>query len=778
MRKKFSIKFKEERGITLIALIITIVIIFIISAVSINGISQSNIIEKAKESEYAYELANYNEQIREIIEATIRKYSITGEELSISNIANELNSQEWVESATANTNPAVTNEDIIVVTDTGYVFQVYYNSVNGNRYVEYIGDDGTNLINIIAAYDAAENEINVTTSQRCKIDIIFKGTTIETAQNTTTMTYTVEESGDYVIKATSDEKTRYAWLRISTGIDMPTFEITSTGEVENGWYGKDNVPVVVTVSGDAETTKGIYYKINSAENYTYVQDDTVNIQVNTVGKTTIYAYLVDNIDRESDIDSFSVKYDNVKPVLGDINVEGETTFRNWYTSDIIISFPDLEDEGSGIEGCYYWEIDNEENVDGFFKGSNKTITVSSIGTKKLAFRAKDKAGNLSTIQTITVKKVKVLQPGEMADQGDAIYEGIVIPGGFTVSNVPGEYESIDNGIVVYDIPKTDLQNSTATFWTEKGDNDYLDVQENYNQFVWVPVEKAYIEANESIATYTGAATPIYPMAVKLSDGNYRGILYDFAKSGDNVAITPKEYNANANGSYDYNVSGYNKYNREPGMISPDYNNNGTPKYSISQTSLQIEYNAMVESVDAYGGFFVARYELSYNNKGESKRNKSVTTASDSNTSMWYGLYDACKAMYNSETYNVQSGMVTGAQYDQLMVWMKDVPNGSKKFILDSSDMGNYGLTASVKSTGYSDNYCVKGIFDIAGNVEEWTTEAYDVGLNNARVARGGRKGVTGSSDPATDRVQSSDPTYTLVDQVRSSRPTLYIKIDE
>ena len=760
----------REQGITVISLIISIVIIAIISAVIIkSSLNDEKTIDHTLDVAEEYAVANYKEQVSELIETIIKKNEIAGDETGLQQIASEINNETWIKSAVA-------GQDIIITTENGYVFEAYYSEEYGKRFVEYIGKETSGIIpNITATYDNQTQNIAVTSNDTKTLELSYNGEKVKTS-NSTSLSYLAKKKGWYTARAISNSgNARYAWIKVAGNDLSINLEVTSVGILENGWYGQDNVPVEVKISTNGNK---IYYKLGTAEEYTEIDENTTTVEINTVGKTTIYAYAADGSGNESDVSKIKIRYDNTKPIIGEISINGTQGFKDWYTSDITISLPNITDEESGIDGYYYWEVNNQESVNGFLKGSSKTITVSSIGTKKLAFQAKDKAGNLSEIQTITVKKIKVLQPGEMAEDENALYKNIIIPAGFTVSNIPGEYENVDNGVVVYDIPKSDLTNATSTFWTDKGDNDYLNVQENYNQFVWVPVEKAYIEANENITTYTGATTPVYPMAVKLSDGNYRGILYDFGKSGDNVSITSKEYNSNASGSYDYNVSGYNQYYREPGMLKPDYNN-GTPKYSISQTSLQTEYNEMVKSVEEYGGFFVARYELSYNNKGESKRNKIVTTASDDNTPMWYGLYDTCKAMYNnSNSYNVQSMMITGAQYDHILTWMKDVPNGSKKYVLDSSDMGNNGTFASVRNSGYSDNYSVKGIFDLAGNLEEWTSEAYDELAYNARVARGGRKGRSGSTYPVSDRVKSSNPTFKTVDDYRSSRSTLYIKVEE
>ena len=126
-------------------------------------------------------------------------------------------------------------------------------------------------------------------------------------------------------------------------------------------------------------------------------------------------------------------------------------------------------------------------------------------------------------------------------------------------------------------------------------------------------------------------------------------------------------------------------------------------------------------------------------------------------------------MYNQTTDKVQSLMITGAQYDQIMIWMRNVPNPNvvgKYYIKDSKGMGSYGLR---KTSGSNNAYAVKKVFDFAGNLWEWTSEAYGA---NRRINRGGYDGGNDSNGPASYRgnhlSRDNSDSY-------GSRPTLYVK---
>ena len=88
------------------------------------------------------------------------------------------------------------------------------------------------------------------------------------------------------------------------------------------------------------------------------------------------------------------------------------------------------------------------------------------------------------------------------------------------------------------------------------------------------------------------------------------------------------------------------------------------------------------------------------------------------------------------------GLIWGSQWDQIMIWMKDVKNtinnkNGNYYITNAVGMGNYEVdntgttkpTKQVENTGYFD---VKNVFDLAGNVYDRTLEANDT---NYRVLR-------------------------------------------
>ena len=171
-----------------------------------------------------------------------------------------------------------------------------------------------------------------------------------------------------------------------------------------------------------------------------------------------------------------------------------------------------------------------------------------------------------------------------------------------------------------------------------------------------------------------------------------------------------------------------------------------------------EYNAMYSSVEKNKGFYVARFEAG-NDNGVVVSKKGIMPWSniqwgDSMTEIGTtGAVARAKGMYtDKEKYGVTSTLIYGVQWDAIMSFIDpnyitstcDVQNS---FVANSAGKGNYSGTIAV--CGSNDNYRVKNIYDLAGNVDENTMEASST---NNRVDRGGNWGNTDQKVPASARV--------------------------
>ncbi len=267
---------------------------------------------------------------------------------------------------------------------------------------------------------------------------------------------------------------------------------------------------------------------------------------------------------------------------------------------------------------------------------------------------------------------------------------VKIPAGFKVADDSGN--TIDEGIVIEDSEK--------------------------NQFVWVPVSK------ENFATE-------FVRIEGYEDGSLQSMLSSCGEA---------------------NAEGVNE------------------KVKETETT-QKEAIKMYASVKRNEGFYIARYEAG--KEGEnvvSKKGADVYNAiswsangkMQETTGTTGGAVELSRNFAKAKNYKtVTSTLIYGVQWDAVMKWMENVSNPNvkgKTYIQDSTGMGWY---SDNYNSGNSDHKTsidigeenrgsnqVKKIYDLAGNVWEWTMESL---VTVTRVARGGDFCNTGSDVPASTR---------------------------
>ena len=331
----------------------------------------------------------------------------------------------------------------------------------------------------------------------------------------------------------------------------------------------------------------------------------------------------------------------------------------------------------------------------------------------------------------------------------------------------------NNGVLTENASYTDSENATVTIpkgfkvsdvaRTEDTDGEQtvstgLVIQDaNGNEFVWVPVN------------YTATGTLD-------DDGLDSGFKATFKRSTTSSSYT------------------------EP--YASGYGENGAEEKS--------DYLKMMKSVQSNKGFYIGRYEA-----GTTEPRTSSTTTSSTvvvkrdaypyiyvkwgdaiNTVGEEGAVYLSKNMYSANEIGATSTLCYGVQWDAAMKFVADSAHSTS----DSTSWGNYrnnawNITRTTASyseddgesytpitsnkektsseeylltTGASDSFKAKNIFDLAGNVYEWTMEADD---STDRVERGGRYGDNGSYSPASSR-GSFDPTFS--DSILGFRSALYL----
>lgn len=385
-------------------------------------------------------------------------------------------------------------------------------------------------------------------------------------------------------------------------------------------------------------------------------------------------------------------------------------------------------------------------------------------------------------------------------------EDIIIIGDKTIdfSKFPGTV-SIDFMIAGTKVNETTPPNPDSSIFeylTGTIDTGYVIKDKNSgNEFVWVPVDANQKITLKVISTKEDISTiKLYdPLGVEINLGTIEG------KSYNNTNIIPT-----INGEYKVEVTTENGTDMKNLTVRSLYAKDVFNDYIPKSLGASFDYNDpetqeianITNSVNTNGGFYIARYEAGATTARKTADiNATVDSIKSENgvptskaDEMPYGNITQSQAKGLAETMypgkSFTCTLPTGAAWDRTIGWLINTNNKSFSNILsDSSDWGNYNnISFDISSTAkYSNNggktYTAAGdsytkpavtagvllttgaaptrnvsnnIYDLAGNVLEWTTERY----GSKYVNRGGHYSTRGYFGPCTFRNGYGDETFT------------------
>lgn len=163
-------------------------------------------------------------------------------------------------------------------------------------------------------------------------------------------------------------------------------------------------------------------------------------------------------------------------------------------------------------------------------------------------------------------------------------------------------------------------------------------------------------------------------------------------------------------------------------------------------------------VQKYGGFYIGRYECGIPISDSSAKNGIGVPTIQKDRIVWNNISyknakDSAEGLYNQVSNSVISGLMSAIDWDTTCVYISD----KVLSITNSRSYGNYSDSTtpanvdgygSIKTTGYSEIWKVKNIYDLAGNVREWVAA---VGNNSDRGCCGGSYSDSGSRSSVTSR---------------------------
>ena len=826
----------NEKGITLLALIITVVIMIILAAVTINvALGEGGLVDQAKwaaeqtanstKSEQE-QLDDVADQINDIIAGiggdtnstegeetnsvetnsvdtnsvdtnsveetnTVETNTIEPEPEPIPDGTITIGEAQWQGDGTANVSITSSEDSYIiqyqvngteekswltisggVVTGVNHGDIVYARLTDGEQYSnpqnKKIEDTTAPVVTVTAQGSPTTNSITVTaqavdneTGMKDSLTYTYQikqstepESSYETpsgAENITNAQYTFkgltqETKYDIKVEVNGDKAG-------NTGIGTLTNQTTATvpGADEGLETGSITASPITWSGGKASitltttTSFKIQYQINETTEGSWSEAAASPVTVSNLDHgNTVYARLTDGTNAGN--------YAAINILDGDApeaSIEATEV-----TSDSITVKVTASDGQSGLatSETYKYYLDAESSPRE--TSTNNTYTYSGLKGETgytLKVMVTDKAGNGKEVSTTATTELALpegwdgdkVKPEESSDG-----KTVPVPIGYTASSASGE-NSVNEGFVIYE--GTDAVN----------DGNVSTAKTSRNQFVWIPVENI-----DQIANQTSGI-----------DGkgrqNYQGKLYNFSTSG---ATEMSNY---GQGTTDY---------REPDIVTGNSSGTGTDydgdsgylsilglsSSSEFKTQLQEEYNEMTESVDRYGGFYIGRYETGNLAANTSTEPVVVKGNNSSGKCNWYYQYQNSKLIGANK--NVVSTMIWGSMFDRVLIWLTETGDKTYSDIMDSRSWGNYddstGAAAtnsgSKQPTGTNEAWQANNIYDLAGNVSDWTIEA---SYTYARVLRGGRFDYAGSSNPASSRGHCESDAYGGY----GSRSALYIK---
>ena len=477
-----------------------------------------------------------------------------------------------------------------------------------------------------------------------------------------------------------------------------------------------------------------------------------------------------------------------------INTDSNTNSENINTAENENSTSNIDEEGANTEGNRVNTSASEENnttankeaenniesPDSNIVGSSENKT-KSTGIEKTE-ETKEEQGEEKNIEETTetegnIEERKTAEKELKEEESQEEQEKEKTNGEETLNNE-------NTGIATM----SEEENGGITTLAEgETPTTVFELQTSRNQYVWVPVKDV---------------SRIYGID---SNGKLWGKLYNYSKT----ATSRSPYWSESNGVMG---SQKNAYYREPDVTrsTTSYDRDsriqgyldGIERYQMLSQEMEESYYRMIESVKKYGGFYIGRYETGDLGEEEAvvrKMNEKLGGYINETYITWYVMYEKSKNLAGANE-NVETSMIWGSLWDETIQWLIDteaaISTGEKMtydlVAKDSMKWGNYsdatfeykttsgGTSTKNKGsnkmipTGSAEYTKANNIYDLAGNVYDWTLEIYSNSNNNRRVCRGGECFYSGSGGPAGSRHEYNPTTYSS-NLYFGCRSALYIK---
>ena len=318
MKTKNKRNYSKEKGITLIALVVTIVVLLILAGVSVNALfGNSGIIEKAKEAKNAMTVATEKDQI-----------SLALTEWELSNKTEKTTFEKFMKEKFGEDNvETVTENEVIVTMESGNRYRVKTDgtitstkgvSINKSSLTLELQEGKTVTETLTASLSEITGEITWSNSDNSKATI--------SATKGTSITVTAKAVGETTITATCGDYTATCTVNVEKAIAIGSYVQYNVSYTDmysgieytanNGWryIGKDDSGNQLIVSTGIPATLNYTYKSNigniadGGENSWWATKAEISSTTDTIYKTTKgYDYNTDDGEPNKYV-AYSLRY--------------------------------------------------------------------------------------------------------------------------------------------------------------------------------------------------------------------------------------------------------------------------------------------------------------------------------------------------------------------------------------------------------------------------------------------------------------------------------------
>ncbi len=406
MQKKLEI-WKEKRGITLLALVITVIILVILAGVGISAINSGNIFENATNVVEQSKIASKKEEIELVI---ISKMNASIREITIDKIIEALEKKGIIDEGNSNeeTGQVKTNPD-------GYIYEIK-EKPNGDWEVKYVGKGELNIRKIKLSVELSTTGITdkVTITVTAKASAEVKSITMPdgsiktyTGKNEISETYVVTQNGEYTFTATNNKGETESKTITTNNILEGTTQISAIPSEAT------NKSVTVTIEWPSGSENAIKEICSNGENkYTTVSGVKTTLTLNN--NCVVKARIRNSI---AEIKNATLNVTNIDRLVPNTFTPTTTTTSNsiTITGSTTDQTATAKYGNSGIVAYYY----SKNNGASWQTNANKLTTsytytgLTQGTTYTIKMKAVDKAGNETITESKTVTTVNIVGLGDI-----------------------------------------------------------------------------------------------------------------------------------------------------------------------------------------------------------------------------------------------------------------------------------------------------------------------------------------------------------------------------